>query len=420
MNLETGTNNKPKRGKKFFIFVGIIAFLAFAAIFIMMGLEENDLGYYQVNQTITGKVWVRNGQGTYWKWPLTKTTTWRKVFTQYWSKHEDQGGKNYNAIEVQFGDSGVGFVSLNVRRRNPNIEPERIDVQNTFITEAALNEAVEEVARQAVQTTASMMTAEESYRRKPEFIAKVIDQIMHGLYVTRTVTIEENGEETVLQQVVRDKKTGEIKRQPRDIDKYGIEIANVNVTDLDYDKKTQGMIDEKRQKYQEAELAKYKAEKAKQEALAAEEEGKKDVIEARYQELEKKEKAVVQAEQKAQVAEIEAQQRVTVASKQKEQAAIDLETEKLKAEAVKVDAEAQAEAKRKLIEADGALDKKLAALVEINQHWAENLGKNRQVPDIMIGNEGKTEGGAMNAQNLMEMIMINTAKQLKADMKINQ
>lgn len=420
MNLETGTNNKPKRGKKFFIFVGIMAFLAFAAIFIMMGLEENDLGYYQVNQTITGKVWVRNGQGTYWKWPLTKTTTWRKVFTQYWSKHEDQGGKNYNAIEVQFGDSGVGFVSLNVRRRNPNIEPERIDVQNTFITEAALNEAVEEVARQAVQTTASMMTAEESYRRKPEFIAKVIDQIMHGLYVTRTVTIEENGEETVLQQVVRDKKTGEIKRQPRDIDKYGIEIANVNVTDLDYDKKTQGMIDEKRQKYQEAELAKYKAEKAKQEALAAEEEGKKDVIEARYQELEKKEKAVVQAEQKAQVAEIEAQQRVTVASKQKEQAAIDLETEKLKAEAVKVDAEAQAEAKRKLIEADGALDKKLAALVEINQHWAENLGKNRQVPDIMIGNEGKTEGGAMNAQNLMEMIMINTAKQLKADMKINQ
>lgn len=59
------------------------------------------------------------------------------------------------------------------------------------------------------------------------------------------------------------------------------------------------------------------------------------------------------------------------------------------------------------------LDKKLDAMVAINRAYAEALGKNRLVPDIVFGQQSGE--GATGATDLINMLMVKTAKDLTLD-----
>ncbi len=96
-----------------------------------------------------------------------------------------------------------------------------------------------------------------------------------------------------------------------------------------------------------------------------------------------------------------------------------METEKLRAESVRVQADAEAEAKKKLIEADGALQQKLEALIQVNQVWAEAYTQQRPTPDIIMGG-GSEQYTGLEANAFMQMLMIKLAKDLSLDLEINQ
>jgi hypothetical protein len=63
----------------------------------------------------------------------------------------------------------------------------------------------------------------------------------------------------------------------------------------------------------------------------------------------------------------------------------------------------------------GALEKKLAAWVDVNKAYAEALGQQRLVPEVvMAGN-----GGAMpNSSSLVELLTASTARQLALSMQV--
>ena len=68
-----------------------------------------------------------------------------------------------------------------------------------------------------------------------------------------------------------------------------------------------------------------------------------------------------------------------------------------------------------IMAADGALEKKLEAYVQVQKVWADAYTKQRPTPDITIGGGG---GEAGAAQTLMDLLTIKTAKDLSLDISV--
>ena len=413
-NMDSRTEQRPKiQTKKFRYFaIGVLCFLAL--VILSSAIDRNDAGFYTVIQSPAGRMWVKDTPGYYLTW-FGRTTKYRIADTIYFSKWPDES-KTDESIDARFTDGGVGYISVNVRYRLP-AEPDKILlIHETFGSDKAFKlGAIEQLTMQAVQTTASMMTAEDSYRnRRPQFISMIMDQIMNGLYETQTVSETRDGETLTVQEILTDD-SGTIKRKPRDLDVFGVVITQVNVTDIDYEESVLAQIDRKREASMEAELAKVEAEKARQATIQAEEEGKRNVTIAKYEEEENKIKEITIAQKEREVAELAAQRDLAVAEINKQRAQIEVDTAELRRQATILEAEGEAEARRLLLEADGALEQKLAALIEIHKHWADAYTKQRPTPDMVIGGNG--EAGT-SAQSFMDLIMLRTLQDLAVDLSV--
>jgi len=81
---------------------------------------------------------------------------------------------------------------------------------------------------------------------------------------------------------------------------------------------------------------------------------------------------------------------------------------------------AEASRARKLLEADGALDRKLATVVRIHELWAAAYTAQRPTPDIVVGGEdGALTGPGPNpAMSMMEVLTLESLKQLHTDLQV--
>lgn len=78
-------------------------------------------------------------------------------------------------------------------------------------------------------------------------------------------------------------------------------------------------------------------------------------------------------------------------------------------------AEGESNARRMIMSADGALDRKLQALEKINQMWALSFEKGTRplTPSIVMGGgNGSGQNAVSASQELMNLLTIQTAKQL--------
>jgi hypothetical protein len=84
-----------------------------------------------------------------------------------------------------------------------------------------------------------------------------------------------------------------------------------------------------------------------------------------------------------------------------------------------LEGEGLAEKKRLILQADGALQQKLDAYVDVNRYYADAIKgyQGNWVSTVNMG--GSKDGGSMNgAQALIEMFAAKTAKELALDMEI--
>jgi hypothetical protein len=77
--------------------------------------------------------------------------------------------------------------------------------------------------------------------------------------------------------------------------------------------------------------------------------------------------------------------------------------------------EGEAARKKAVMLADGALEKKLAAWVEVNKAYAEALGQQRLVPEVVMTGGG---GAVPNSSSLVELLTASTARQLAMSMQV--
>lgn len=394
------------------IIVAIVVTLIIALCLAGRCIHRNDIQNFQLTQSVSGELAVHSDGGYYmaffprkWEYP--------KRVSVYFSNKTDES-KDQDAIVVKFKNKGEGTISCNI------IYSLFTDQQRIFKLHEyfggnmdLLDMKVLSKLRDSIQSCASVINSSEAIENREAFIANI------------------------KQSVVGNKELSEM----------GIELEQIDVTDVDFDKVTKDLF----QAQQKADLEKKTAEAerdraimekerviAKAEADQAEAEGKAKVEMAKETtDAEKKKKlAEIEAEQKVAVAELEKKEATAKAEKEAEVARIEaereqsvakitLETERTKLETIKVQADqkvAEAEAKKQQVELAGDVTEKEKLIItteaEVKKSFATALGQGigqAKLPHVLIINNGKGEGKTETTSavdQLLQLMTVEKAEQL--------
>lgn len=386
----------------------------------------NDAGERTVVQYPTGALYVRFGPGVYFK-GFGKTEPYWDVATYDFDKAGSAGKNNENSlaaegISVRYQDGGTGTVYGKARFALPSDEETMIRLHKDFRNRWAVAEKlIRTVTEESMNLTAGLMTSEEAYAEKRGIFTQWAEQqVASGKFFTELKAVTEKQEATNEHMtrnvpVIQYGADGRPVQHSSDFKMYGIKVNGFQITDWDFEKKTLEQISRKREATMGIITAKADAERARQEALTAEEQGKKNVMVDRYTKEQEKIQAVVDAEKEKEVAVTKATQAVLVA----EQGKLEAEQKRLAAIAYKEEqrlrGEGDSEYKRLVMSADGALTAKLDAWKAVHMRYAEAIEKQKWVPEIQMGGAA---AGSNAANDLIELLKAQTARELRLDMAV--
>ncbi len=371
--------------KKMIGIIVVIAILGAAGFaFSSYLVVTNKAGYYQIKQAaVTGKITVHDEPGMYGK-VFGIITTYQISDMNYFSKSDLEGGSGEAAdtIKVRFNDGGTADISGSIKFRLSLKEENQLLLHVDFKSyDKIQSDLIRQVITEALMQTATLMKAEESYStRRSEFTAMAEEQIRRGIFETiaeERIYTNLEGKEFIERtvKVKYDDSGHAVVRKISPFVRYDIEILQFVIKDIDFDKTIDALIAKKKEAEQQRIVAQANAEKAKQDAITAEEQGKARIAVARAEEEVIKIKAVTQAEKEFAVAKLNRQ-------KAEEDAIADL---------TKREAEAQGAA---LLVRAGLTPRDKA---EIEKEMAIGVAAEMakiQLPDVMIFGSG--EGSPTN------------------------
>jgi regulator of protease activity HflC (stomatin/prohibitin superfamily) len=268
------------------------------------------------------------------------------------------------------------------------------------------------------------MTAAESYaERRGEFATLAEDQLINGVIKVDQLeqeTVDPITGDTTTIKVVTPRTCGEdngttcVGGRERDLGvfrEFGISLTNFVIDGIKYPDNVLAQIEAQRKarmniitQEAEAKEAEARAKKAKSEAEAA-------VAETRAKEEIAKTQRIVKAEADKAEAVLQAEKVKDVARLEKEAAEFTKKKEILLGEG-------EATRKRLVMQADGALEKKLAAWVKAQEAYAKALGTAQPgalVPSLQMGTSGGKSG---SAQDFINLLTAGAAKDLSLDLKV--
>lgn len=405
--------------------IGIFAFIIVSVvIFFSCTVGINDAGQRTVVQYPNGSLFVKFSPGWFFKF-FGDTTPYNDVATFDFDKQrgEEDASLMQSGVSVRYQDGGNGTIYGKARFNLPNDEMTMIKLHKAFRTYDGVSEKlIKPVAEEGMNLTAGLMSSEEAYAEKRGIFTQwAQQQIAKGKFQTElrvTTDVEEGTGKRVTKNipVIKYGDNGFPLQLKSDLNEYGISVSGFQITDWGFEDKTLEQISRKRQATMAIITAKADAERAIQEAITAEQEGKRNVMTAKYAKEVEKEKAIVEAQQRKEVAIITAKQKVDVAEQEK----LEAEQKKLTAEQYKREqilrGEGEGEYKRLVMEADGALAQKLETYKFVMAKFAEEFGKQKWVPDVQM-NAGSTAGGN-EAANLINLLTAKTLKDLGLDVSV--
>jgi hypothetical protein len=404
--------------------LGVLILVLIIASFMVLGI--NDAGYRTVVQYPTGHLFVKFTPGIYMQW-FGSTTIYPDVLTYDFDK-EPSGLATIEqkGVAVRYQDGGTGTVFGKSRYNMPNDEPTMLKAHKAFRSAGGVaHKLVKSVTEEGMNLTAGLMSSEEAYAEKRGIYTQWAEQqISKGKFHTKleqVMGVEKSTGQRVLKTipVIEYGEDGRPMHFSSDLAEYGITVSGFQITDWGFEDKTLQQIARKREATMAIITAKADAERAKQEAITAEEQGKANVMTAKYEKEVEKQRAVVVAEQKKEVAVINAIQLVDVAKQHR----LEAEQKKLTATEYKQEqilrGEGDAERKRLVLEADGALEQKLATYENVMSVAFTELAKQKWVPEVQM-NGSSSENGGNEASNLMTLFTAKVLKDLGLDLSISQ
>lgn len=290
--------------------------------------ETNTFGNYQVKQAaVSGDITVKNDAGLYWQGFGSITT---------YPVSEDVDFETEN-LEVRFNDGSVAKVRGTVKFRLPSNPEKQKELHRDYATyENVERDLIIRNVGEALSNTATFMVAEDSYAAgRAVFSDLAMQQLKEGIFKTSTKTvdvIDTDGTKFKKKEIriVYDAEGNPEIQKESTLKYYGIEVVQFVVNDFKYDEKIEDLIARKKDAEQNKVVAMANAEKAKQDAITAEEQGKARVAEAKAKAEVEKITAVVEAQKKAEVAKLEAEQAKYEAQKIAEKGKAEAEVAKQK------------------------------------------------------------------------------------------
>ncbi len=279
-------------------------------------VSTNKAGYYQILQAaVTGKISIHDKPGMYGKL-FGSVTTYQISDMNYFSKSDLEGGAGEAAapIRVRFNDGGTADISGSIKFRLSLKENNQLLLHEDFKSYNKIqSDLIRQVITEALMQTATLMKAEESYSsRRSEFTALAEEQIRRGIFDTMAeerILTNLEGKEFIERTVkVKYDESGKaVVRKISPFIRYDIEILQFVIKDIDFDSTIDALIAKKKEAEQQRIVAQANAERAKQDAITAEEQGKAQIAIARAGEEVIKIKAVTEAEKEYAVSKLNRQ-----------------------------------------------------------------------------------------------------------------
>jgi len=387
--------------------IAIATLSALSAIILIPNCWENlDAHELMVIQSpVSGELTVHTDPG--WKWQgFGKVTKYpRRALYAFMAVDVANPG---TSKRLRFNDGGHANLSGSVSWEMPLDPGSIVNIHKTFgNAEGVEQQAVAKMIDSAVYLAGPLMSSTESSgERRSELVQFINDQAENGVYVTQVREKEvidpiTSSKKTVaVTEIVKDANSGLPRRQQGSIlAEFKIKLLPMSITELKYDEVVEGQIKQRQEATTQVQIAQANAKRAEQDAITIAKQGEAAAAKTKWEQEAIKAQKVTEAQQKLEVA--------TLAAK---------EAEMYKREQI-LRGEGDAERKRLVMNADGALEPKLQAMIQMNKdQWAAIATYGGQwVPSVVMGQNGPSTNGA---QTLVDLLTTKTARDLGLDLTV--
>lgn len=388
-NERSGYAGAPKSSSLSITKIFTLAVVAIVGLFVLVNLfsvfEKVDADEIVVIQApMSGKLTWHTSAGTKWQ-GFGKVTSYPKQFSY-------EGQSN-----VQFNDGGTATVKASLQIAMPLDAENLTELHTRFGSEEAIESAiVAKVTNKAITMTAPLMTARESFAEKKNYlISYVEDQIAHGVYRTtqREARVKDaltDQEKTIILVEIVKKEDGTPARQEQPIlASYGMTPSNFSLDDVNYDDQVKKQIKDQQAITMAVQTSIAEARQAEQRAITVEQSGRANAAEAKWKQEVIKAERVTEGESKLAVARLANE-----------------ESEQYRQSLLKK-ADGEATYKKRIMDADGALEQRLNAAVQIATAQAAALAEIKVpiVPQTVFGGGG-SDGKSDNVTDLFRILTL--------------
>lgn len=395
--------------RKIFALGVVVVLLAVVGLMSFSFFEYLDSSQQMIIQYPTGTLKVANQPGIYGQW-FGSVTKYQKRDQFWFSVHLDQGKNVNESIKIRFNDGGHAMISGSIAWEMPADEKNFVSLHMKYRGHNAVEQQlVRTVIEKSIYMTGPLMSSAESYAaRRNELLNLIDDQIVNGVFKTEAVQDRVKDPMTGADKTVTLVKLvkgldGKFLRQDNSpLDEFGIKTFNLAINSVEYDKIVEAQIQQQQAAIMQVQTAIAGAKEAEQRAITVEKNGQANAAEAKWKQEVIKATFVTEAQQKLEVAKLAAQ-----------------EAEQYKRAEI-LRGEGEGERKRLIMQADGALEKKLAAWIESQRFWADAFSKAQQpiVPSVVMGSGSGSAVAGSGLQQFMEILAVKAAKDLGLDMGV--
>ena len=402
-----------KRNVVIYAIVAVVGLVLFA---IINPISYNEAGYRTVVTQQSGHQFVQFEAGIYYsgfwakegEWPNQISVSYKEDKTKF---ELEDNNIDIGKVLIRFNDATTAMVGGITQYILPASEKEMIEMHNTHKTpEALVRRRLAPYTQESLQSSAQLMSSEMHYGGgRAQMAQDYLDQLKNGVFLLSVKevsvydSISKESKRGYQTQIQRDP-SGLAKRKFSSIKEYGITVADAQITDVDYESKVDEMLAKKIDAATRSSISKQELMTAQQQALTAKAKGEQALVEIQYKQMQDQTKQVVAA-----------QTLVELAKKDLEKQTVAVQAANMEAKKIKVLADADAYEKRTAIQANGALEQKIAAYVTVQKYWADAFkAYTGNIVPLWQSGGGNSSNGF---QNQLDFINLKAMKDLSLDLK---
>lgn len=395
------------------VIAGVLTLLV-GGIAIPNLVENLDASQIMVIQYPSGGLVVYTEPGPRFQWFGKVTKYPRQAQYSFCSQSVQDGNaiqeitcenSTTGAKRLRFNDGGHATLIGSVNWEMPLDEKSIINIHKKFGSASGVEtNAIGKMLDAAIYLAGPLMSSTESSgARRSELVQYINDQAENGVYVTSVKNIVEKdaagNDVTTSVTEIQHNTNGTPKRQQGSVlAAFNLKLLPLSISELKYDPVVEKQIAQRQASTTAVQLSRANATKAEQDAITVEAEGKATAAQTKWKQEAINAKEIAEAEKKLKVATLAAQ-----------------EAEQFKKQQILM-GEGEAARKRLVMQADGALDKKLEAYKTVQGYWANAFKdfKGQMVPGVQMGGAGGNS--TSNTSALVDMLTAKTAKDLAVDL----